>query len=180
MFKRLAIATLMALTFMLTSCVGATSGLQQYVNATKGYEFLYPNGWVPVKVSGGPDVVFHDLVERTENLSVIINPVEGDQGLSDLGTPTEVGYELSKTAIAPERTGRSAELVNAGSKTLGDQLYYLLEYEVNTPDQPMRHNLTSVAVSRGKLLTFSLSTTEKRWQKLHTLFEQVVQSFNVY
>ncbi|MDJ1183084.1 photosystem II reaction center PsbP [Roseofilum casamattae] len=180
MLKRLAIAVFMTCSLMLAGCVSGAGGLQQYVDATKGYEFLYPNGWVAVNVSNGPDVVFHDLVERTENVSVIGSPVSGEKQLADLGTASEVGYQLSKSAIAPEDSGRTAELVNAGSKTVGDKVYYLLEYAVELADGSTRHNLASVAVSRGKLVTFNLSTTEKRWQKLHTLFETVVQSFKIY
>ncbi len=180
MFKRLALVTLIGLTIVLTGCISGVGGLQQYVDAIKGYEFLYPNGWVAVKVSGGPDIVLHDLVERTENVSVVINPVDGKQSLTDLGTPTEVGYQLSQRAIAPAHSTRTAELVNANSKTVGDKVYYLLEYLVTQPNQPPRHHFASVAISRGKLLTFNLSTSQQRWQKLHTLFEQVVQSFHVY
>jgi len=47
-------------------------GLQSYVDSTDGYQFLYPNGWVPVEVTNGPDVVFRDLIEYSENLSVAI------------------------------------------------------------------------------------------------------------
>jgi len=46
---------------------------------------LYPNGWLPVKVSNGPDVVFHDLIETTENVSVVVSSVQG-KTLAELGT----------------------------------------------------------------------------------------------
>lgn len=179
MLKRIAAILLVVLSFSLAGCVSPTSGLNSYVDSTKGYQFLYPNGWIPVKVSNGPDVVFHDLIEPTENLSLIISPVPEGKTLADLGTPSEVGYKLSKSAIAPPESGREAELVSAEMRESGDKTYYVLEYAVKLPDQE-RHNLASVAVSRGKLFTFNTSTTEKRWQKVHDRFQLVVNSFSVY
>lgn len=154
--------------------------MQSYVDTEDGYEFLYPNGWVQVELSKGPDVVFRDLVERTENASVVINPVPSDQSLQDLGDATEVGYQLSKSAIAPANSDRTAELVNAESRQVDGKTYYLLEYAVQLKDGQQRHNLASVAISHGKLFTFNLSTTEKRWSKVKQVFQQAVSTFAVY
>lgn len=179
MLKRIAAVLLVVLSLSLQSCVSAVAGLKSYVNTYQGYEFLYPNGWVPVKVADGPDLVLHDLIEETENVSVVINPVPEGKSLAELGTPTDVGYRLSKNAIAPPDSGRQAELVSAESRDVGDQTYYLLEYAVKLPNQ-VRHNLASVAVRRGQLYTFNLSTTEKRWEKAQEKFRRVVNSFSVY
>lgn len=178
MLKTIA-ALLLVLSLSLYGCTTGVSGLKSYVDSMDGYEFLYPNGWVPVQVTDGPDVVFHDLIERTENVSVVVSAVPEGKTLADLGTPGEVGYQLQKNAIAPPDSGRKAELVNAETRELGDKTYYLLEYNVKLPNQE-RHNLASVAVSRGKLYTFNASTTEKRWSKMQNVFEQVVKSFSVY
>lgn len=180
MLKRIAAILLIVLSLTLQSCVSAASGLKSYVNSYQGYEFLYPNGWVPVKVADGPDVVFHDLIEETENVSVVINPVPDNKSLQELGSPTDVGYRLSKNAIAPPDSGRTAELVSADSRQVGDELYYLLEYAVKLPSDQERHNLASVVVRRGQLFTFNLSTSEKRWQKAQEKMRQVVSSFSVY
>jgi photosystem II oxygen-evolving enhancer protein 2 len=96
-----------------------------------------------------------------------------------LGTPSEVGYRLSKSAIAPPDSGREAELVNAEARKAGTKDYYILEYAVKFPNQ-LRHNLASVVISRGKLFTINISATEARWQKAKELFEKVVKSFSVY
>lgn len=178
MLKRIAVLLLVSLVVILQGCsVGTT--LQSYADNYDGYEFLYPNGWVTVKVPGGPDVVLHDLIEETENVSVIINPVPEGKTLEDLGTPSEVGYRLQKQAIAPEDSGRQAELISADRKDVDGKTYYLLEYEVKLPNQ-VRHNLASVIVRRGQLFTFNLSTTERRWEKVQNQFRQVVNSFSVY
>jgi photosystem II oxygen-evolving enhancer protein 2 len=180
MLKRIAAVLLVVLSLSLTGCISGVSGLKSYIDTTKGYQFLYPNGWLQVEVSNGPDVVFHDLIEQTENASVVINPVPDGKTLADLGTPGEVGYKLSKNAIAPPESGRQAELVNAEAREAGDKTYYLLEYAVKLPNQQERHNLASVAISRGKLFTFNISTTEKRWQKVQNHLQTVVSSFSVY
>jgi photosystem II oxygen-evolving enhancer protein 2 len=165
MLKAIAALLLLVLSLGLNGCTTAVSGLKSYVDSIDGYEFLYPNGWVPVQVTNGPDIVFRDLVERTENVSVVVSSVPQGKTLADLGTPGEVGYQLQKNAIAPPESG--------------DKTYYLLEYNVKLPNQE-RHNLASVGVSRGKIYTFNASTTEKRWEKVHNQLEQVVKSFSVY
>lgn len=180
MLKRMIVMLLMVVGLSLQGCAIGATGFKSFVDATDGYQFLYPNGWLEIQVSNGPDVVFHDIIEQTENVSVVMNPVSGDKSLKDLGTPSEVGYKLSKSAIAPPGSGREAELVDAEAREVGDKLYYLLEYAVKLGDNQERHNLASVAVSRGKLYTFSASTPEERWAKMKNKLEQSVKSFTVY
>lgn len=179
MLKRLTILFIMFISLTLGGCVSTGGGFQTYVNTAKGYEFIYPNGWTEVKVSDGPDVVFHDMIEQTENVSVVISPTPDETSLETLGTPSEVGYKLSKNAIAPPGSGREAELVNAESQQVGDKDYYLLEYAVTLPNQK-RHDFASVAISRGKLFTINVSATEQRWKKVHDQLEQTIRSFRVY
>ncbi len=179
MLKRFAAVLLAVLCLGLSGCVSGGTGLSSYVNTSKGYEFLYPTGWVPVKVANGPDVVFHDLIEETENVSVVINPVPEGQTLTDLGTPSELGQRLAQNIISSTEAGRKAELVNAETREAKGITYYLLEYEVELPNQK-RHNLASAAVSRGRLVTFNISTLERRWPKMADLFKTVVSSFTVY
>lgn len=119
------------------------------------------------------------MIEQTENVSVVISPTPDDTSLETLGTPSEVGYKLSKNAIAPPGSGREAELINAESREVGEKTYYLLEYAVKLPNQE-RHDFASVAISRGKLFTINASATEKRWQKMQDLLEQSIRSFRVY
>lgn len=180
MLKRFVIVLLMVVGFSLQGCTIGATGFKSFVDATDGYQFLYPNGWLEIKVSNGPDVVFHDIIEQAENVSVVINPVSGEKTLADLGTPGEVGYKLSKTAIAPPGSGRQAELVNAEVQEVDGKNYYLLEYLVKLSDNQERHNLASVAVSRGKLYTLNASTSEYRWAKMKNKLEQSVRSFAVY
>ena len=181
MWKKFVLFFLITLSFWITNVdIAAAGGLKNYVNTEKGYQFLYPNGWVQVKVSSGPDVVFHDIIEMTENVSVIVSPAPSKTTLADLGTPTEVGYKLGKNALAPEGSGREAELVNAEERQAEDKTYYILEYLVKLPNNKRRHNLASIALSRGKLFTLNASVSQRRWRRVKTLIEDTVSSFSVY
>jgi photosystem II oxygen-evolving enhancer protein 2 len=183
MFKSLIVTLLFIATLTLSGCSVGISNLQHYANAAKGYEFFYPNGWIEVNVqnaSEGVDVVFRDLIQRTENLSVIISSVPENKTLTDLGTPTDVGYRFLKQVNNNPNANREAELIKAEARESNGKTYYTLEYQVKLPDNQERHDIASVAVSRGKLYTFNLSTDQKRWEKVKNLFETVVNSFSIY
>ena len=183
MFKSVFAGLLIVLSLLISSCSTGVSGLQSYVNTSKGYEFLYPNGWIPVNLGTSArrtvDVVFRDLVERTENLSVIIDEAPEGKTLEDLGSPSEVGYRLLKAINKAPDSAREAEFIRAEARTNKDKAYYLLEYEENLPEQGERHNLASVAVSRGKIFTFNLSTPQRRWEAVKDSFEVAAKSFTV-
>jgi photosystem II oxygen-evolving enhancer protein 2 len=182
MLKLLITLCLIALTTLTSSCSAGISGLQSHVNTAKGYEFLYPNGWIPVTVknaSAGVDLVYRDLVERTENLSVIISDVPQNKTLEDLGSPTDVGYRFLKAVNRNPNSDKQTDFISAEAKQGQDKTYYILEYEVETPGEPIRHNIASVAVSHGQLFTFNLSTTEQRWPKVKETFEVAAKSFTV-
>ncbi len=176
--KRFAALLLVVLALGLQSCASSTS-LQSYNDSYEGYEFKYPTGWVAADVPGGPDTVFHDIINASENVSVVISPVSGGKTLPDIGTPTEVGYKLSKSITSMSTDDRNVELVNAQSFEAGDKLYYILEYVANLPSGT-RHDLASVIVRRGQLYTFNASITESRWEKLKNTIKQSVASFSVY
>ncbi len=183
MLKSFVAALLVILSLTIYGCSTGISGLQSYVAPTEGYEFLYPNGWISVDVrdsSEGVSVVFQDLVERTENLSVVISSVPENKTLTDLGTPSEVGYRFMEKANQDPNSKRQAELIKAESREADGKLYYILEYQVKLPDNQERHNVASVAVSRGKLFTFNLSTPQSRWSKVEQLFNVAANSFSVY
>ncbi|MGK7882718.1 MAG: photosystem II reaction center PsbP [Crocosphaera sp.] len=183
MYQSLRIFVLTLISLTLISCSTGVAGLQSYIDAADGYQFLYPNGWVGVDIkqsSQGVDVIFRDIIEESENLSVIVSDVDKEKTLTSLGTPTEVGYYLLKQMNNKEESGREVDLINAESREVEGNTYYNLEYEVTLPNQQKRHNLASIAVSRGKLFTFNLSTVQKRWDKVKDLFTTSVNSFSVY
>ncbi|MBE9115063.1 photosystem II reaction center PsbP family protein [Lusitaniella coriacea LEGE 07157] len=183
MWKSLVTVVLLLVSISLSSCSVGVGGLKQYVDSLDGYKFLYPNGWAAVEVqdaSEGVDIVFRDIIERSENLSVIISDVPKGKTLESLGTPSEVGYRFLKRTNARGGSEREVEFIKAGSYETEGQKYYILEYAVAPSDREKQHNIATVAVSRGKLFTFSISTSEQRWQNVRDLFEVAAKSFTVY
>ena len=180
MWKKITVSLILTLAIILQINVAPVqaAGLQGYIDTADGYKFLYPNGWVAVKTTKGADIIFHDLIESSENISVVISQVDKDKKLSDIGTAADVGYKLGKNAIAPPGSGREAELISAETNESKGKTYYILEYDVKLPNSH-RHNIASVVVSRGKLFTFNASTTDKRWQKMKQVFGEVISSFSV-
>jgi photosystem II oxygen-evolving enhancer protein 2 len=198
MYKRIFTLMLVAVSWVLTSCTSPTSGLKAYVDSLDGYEFLYPNGWLPLEVTSGVDVVFRDLIQSTENVSVVVSPLTQGKTLAELGDPETLGERLAERVIAPPESGRKADLIASEQREAGDQVYYNLEYVISLPNATttedsaaanatavessvyQRHTLTSVAVSRGRLYTLSVSAPESRWDKVRKQFSLMTRSFTVY
>jgi photosystem II oxygen-evolving enhancer protein 2 len=178
MLKRLTAWLVITVAIMLQGCVATGAGLNAYVDSYDGYQFYYPNGWTEVSVSGAADVVFHDIVNETENVSVVISDIPEGKTLEALGSPTDIGYKLSKSINAIAGDDRDVELVTAQTITKDDKTYYILEYVADLPSG-VRHNLASVIVQRGKLFTFNASVPESRWSKIKDLVKQAVASFSV-
>lgn len=179
--KKLYWAFLVIASLAIWGC-GLAPSVQGFSNAAKGYQLLHPNGWGSVEVRGaspGVDVIFRDVIEQNENLSVIINPVPKGKTLADLGSPTDVGYRFMEET--KERTGgqREPELITATSLEKNGQQYYLLEYQAHEPGKPDRHSLSSVAISRDKLYTFTVVTNESRWANRAKLFRFITEAFTV-
>jgi photosystem II oxygen-evolving enhancer protein 2 len=166
------------LALALVGCSGTTAGLNGYQSPDGRYAFLYPTGWTRAQVSGGPSVVFHDLINSDETLSLVISEVAPDRDLTTLGSAVAVGEALRRNVIAPEGSGRDAELVQADARDQDGRTFYDLEYAVHLQDRD-RHELATVVVDRGRLYTFAASTNEIRWPKVKDLFHQVVTSFNL-
>tara|TARA_Y100001968_G_C19214498_1_gene646470 strand:+ start:147 stop:665 length:519 start_codon:yes stop_codon:yes gene_type:complete len=164
------------LALILTACASASAGLNSFQSTDGRYGFLYPTGWTRVAVSDGPQVVFHDIINSDETLSLVISEVGNDIDLESLGTPDLVGKRLIREVIAPEGSGREVELVHTGQRQFDEHIFYDLEYIVHLEGRD-RHELSSVVIDRGNLYTFATSTSEKRWSKVNSLFEKVISSF---
>jgi photosystem II oxygen-evolving enhancer protein 2 len=166
------------LTLVLVGCSAAAAGLNSFQSPDGRYAFLYPTGWTRVQVSDGPQVVFHDLINSDETLSLVVSEVTPERDLSQLGSAVEVGETLRRSVISPEGSGRDAELVEAHERQQGGHTYYDMEYRVHLADRD-RHELATVVVDRGRLYTFAASTNEARWNKVKDLFNVVIGSFTL-
>ena len=162
----------------LVACSATAAGLNSFQSPDGRYAFLYPTGWTRVQVSGGPQVVFHDLINSDETLSLVVSEVNPTNDLSSLGSAVAVGEKLRRVVIAPEGSGREAELVEAQEREDGGRTFYDLEYAVHLSDRD-RHELATVVVDRGRLYTLAASTNEARWPRVKVLFHQVIQSFTL-
>ena len=173
-----ALALAVGLALGLSACSATAAGLNGYQSPDGRYAFLYPTGWTRAQVSGGPQVVFHDLINSDETLSLVISEVTPESDLTSLGSPVAVGEALRRSVIAPEGSGRLADLVQADERQQEGRTFYDLEYAVHLQDRD-RHELATVVVDRGRLYTFAASTNEIRWPRVKDLFRQVVTSFNL-
>ncbi|MCT0219574.1 photosystem II reaction center PsbP family protein [Synechococcus sp. CS-1329] len=162
----------------LSGCSAAAAGLNSFQSPDGRYAFLYPTGWSRVAVSNGPQVVFHDLINSDETLSLVITEVNPTNDLESLGSAVAVGEKLGRIVIAPEGSGREAELVEARERQDGGHTFYDLEYAVHLSDRD-RHELATVVVDRGRLYTLAASTNELRWPKVRDLFRNVITSFTL-
>ncbi len=172
------VLTGLLLTLVLVGCSAAAAGLNSFQSPDGRYAFLYPTGWTRVQVSNGPQVVFHDLINSDETLSLVVSEVTPERDLSQLGSAVEVGETLRRSVISPEGSGRDAELVEAREREQGGRTYFDLEYRVHLADRD-RHELATVVVDRGRLYTFAASTNEARWNKVKDLFAVVIGSFTL-
>ena len=153
------------------------AGLEAYQSPDGRYGFFYPTGWTRVKVDGGPEIIYHDLINSNETLSLVISDVNKEVELEQLGTPLEVGKTLIDKVIAPAGSGRNVELINANQREKSNHIFYDLEYELRLNDQD-RHELATVVIDRGTLYTFAVGTNQGRWNKVEKLFANVIESFN--
>ena len=161
---------LIILCFALSACSGGiNAGLEAYQSPDGRYAFLYPTGWTRVKVDGGPEIIYHDLINSNETLSLVISDVNKEVELEQLGDPKEVGQTLITKVIAPEGSGRSVKLIDANKREASNHIFYDLEYELNLNDQD-RHELATVVIDRGTLYTFAVGTNEERWNKVDGMF----------
>ncbi len=167
----------LVLVIFLGGCSGAgSSGLNAFQSPDGRYGFLYPTGWTRVAVTGGPQVVFHDLINSDETLSLVVSEVGSEVDLEELGSPEAVGERLVTQVIAPEGTGREVELVDAKERKTNEHIFYDLEYILRLKDRD-RHELATVVIDRGYLYTLATSTNEVRWPKVKKIFERVIDSF---
>ena len=163
---------------MLSACSGASGGLNSFKSPDGRYAFLYPTGWTRVAVTGGPAVVFHDLIHSDETVSLVVSEVDPDDDLESLGSAVAVGERLRREVIAPDGSGRNAELIEASERDSDGHVFYDLEYAVHLEDRD-RHELATVVVDRGRLYTLATSTNEERWSKVQGLFSSVISSFTL-
>ena len=92
--------------------------------------------------------------------------MEGFSLTQTLGDPTEAANKLLRTFIAPESSGKTYELLNAGSEERNGRLAYTFEYVVSKPgDARFRVHSVSVIINRdSQLFTFTAIAPQEKWE----------------
>ena len=172
---KVCLALLLVLSLGACSSGGAV-GLEPFTSPDGRYGFLYPVGWTRVAVKDGPDVVFHDLINSDETLSLVVSKLESDIDLKELGSAEDVGKRLVGEVSSSEVQDREVELLDTKEREFSGHTFYDLEYSVHLP-QKSRHEFATVALDRGYLYTLAASSSESRWPKVKDLYKRVLNSF---
>ncbi len=176
-FLRTSFKSLLAITLvlMLGACsTGGTSGLEPFQSKDGRYGFLFPIGWTRVAVDNGPEVVYHDLINSDETLSLVISKLENDVNLDELGGADFVGERLFRS-----NSNNSIQLIEANEREVENHKFYDFEYTVDSGNLS-RHEIATVAVDRGYLYTLAASTNEQRWSKMNDIYKRVITSFTFF
>ena len=177
-FLRTSIKSLLAIALVLAlgACsTGGASGLEPFKSQDGRYGFLFPTGWTRVAVDNGPEVVYHDLINSDETLSLVISKLENEIDLDDLGGADAVGERL----FGENDSKNPIQLIEAKEREVDDHTFYDLEYSVDLEDKS-RHEYATVVVDRGYLYTLAASSSEQRWSKMQDIFKRVVSSFTFF
>ena len=177
-FLRTSLKSLLAIALVLTlgACsTGGASGLEPFKSQDGRYGFLFPTGWTRVAVDNGPEVVYHDLINSDETLSLVISKLENDVNLDDLGGADAVGERL----FGENNTQNPIQLIEAQDREVDGRKFYDLEYFVNL-EGSNRHEYATIVVDRGYLYTLAASSSEQRWSKMHDIYKRVVNSFTFF
>ena len=177
-FLRTSFKTLLAIALVLTlgACsTGGGAGLEPFKSQDGVYGFLFPTGWTRVAVDNGPEVVYHDLINSDETLSLVISKLENEVDLDDLGGADAVGERL----FGEKNSNNPIQLIDASEREVDQHKFYDLEYSVDS-EVNNRHEFATVVVDRGYLYTLAASTSEERWSKMQDTFKRVVSSFTFF
>ena len=177
-FLRTSFKSLLAIALVLTlgACsTGGASGLEPFKSQDGRYGFLFPTGWTRVAVDNGPEVVYHDLINSDETLSLVISKLENEVDLDDLGGADAVGERL----FGEKNINNPIQLIDASEREIDERKFYDFEYSVDLQANS-RHEIATVVVDRGYLYTLAASTSEQRWSKMKDTFKRVVSSLTFF
>ncbi|GFH12203.1 chloroplast oxygen-evolving complex/thylakoid lumenal 25.6kDa protein, partial [Haematococcus lacustris] len=123
----------------------APKGFNPFEDLNDGYKFLYPFGWQEVAVTGA-DVVFKDIVEPLESVSVTLTKTE-KQDITEFGEIDEVAEALARNVLTTP--SQEVKLIATNKRELNGRNYYEFEFTAATP-RYTRHQLAVVAAANGE------------------------------
>jgi photosystem II oxygen-evolving enhancer protein 2 len=152
----------------------APRGFNPVQDLNDNYQFLYPFGWQEVTVSG-VDVVYKDVVEPLESVSVTITPTD-KKDVTEFGDIADVANTLAKEVLTAP--GNEVAVVNTSQRELNGHNYYEFEYTAKNP-RYTRHSLAVVVANDGKFYTLTTGANEKRWGKMKEKLTTTIKSFSL-
>uniref|UniRef100_A0A7S3QZR2 PsbP C-terminal domain-containing protein n=1 Tax=Dunaliella tertiolecta TaxID=3047 RepID=A0A7S3QZR2_DUNTE len=152
----------------------APKGFSPYEDLGDGYKFLFPFGWQEVAVDGA-DVLFKDIVEPLESISVTITTTE-KADITEFGTKEEVADTLAKEVLTPP--GQEVNVLSSEARDLNNRNYFEFEFTAKNP-RYTRHSLAVVAVANGKFYTLTTGANERRWGKIKDRLKTSIRSFTL-
>lgn len=123
----------------------------------------------------GQDVVYKDLIEPLESVSVTITPTDRTD-ITEFGPVEQVCFALADTVLTPP--SQEVKLLGSDAKTVAGINYYVFEFAANAKTY-IRQALSVVAVNDGKFYTLTTGANERRWPKVQEKLKTVVKSFQV-
>jgi photosystem II oxygen-evolving enhancer protein 2 len=153
----------------------APRGFNPVLDQNDNYQFLYPFGWQEVSVQGA-DVVYKDVVEPLESVSVTLLPTDKSD-ISDFGDAATVADTMARNVL----TAPGADVTVVASTERTDskgRKYYEFEYTVKN-SRYTRHSLAVACANGGTFYTLTTGANEKRWGKMKKSLQTMVRSFSL-
>lgn len=152
----------------------APRGFNPVQDLNDNYQFLYPFGWQEVTVTGA-DVVYKDVVEPLESVSVTITPTDKTD-IIEFGDIADVANTLATEVLTPP--GQEVAIVATNQRETNGHTYYEFEYTAKTP-RYTRHSLAVVVANDGKFYTLTTGANERRWGKMKDKLQTTIKSFSL-
>ncbi|KAA8491803.1 PsbP-like protein 1, chloroplastic [Porphyridium purpureum] len=145
---------------------GIGSLVTAYSDIPKGFSMYRPQGWN--EFSATPDmydIKWQDVIQPTEQITVLTTPVSKGKTTESMGTPQEVGERLAKS--------RKATLIAATERDAENVKVYTIELQFGN-----LHQLNALSINKSKLYSVTATCGEPRWSKREKLYRGVVDSFS--
>jgi len=139
-----------------------------------GYQFLAPFGWQEVEVEG-LDVVYKDLIEPLESVSVTLIPTD-KKAITEFGSVDGVAENLANKVLTPP--DQEVKILSAAERTVEGIPYYSFEFRTSAANYN-RHALSVVAVGNGNFYALTTGSSERRFPRLEERLRTVIKSFQV-
>lgn len=142
-------------------------GLLEKYQDSRGWKILSPSGWNKFEGEvGAYDVKWQDVVDPSENIKVSSNPVKSTtKSIAKLGEVKAVGKNLAEK--------RSAKLIKAEERLTEGILFYTFDFAL----EDKTHQLLLLCVNKGRIWSLDANSTQKRWGKRESLYNNVLGSF---